>query len=132
MTYNKYTAPQGKVLFNTENFTYGNTILSIHDLNLIVLDEEEAEALYDQYLKEQEAIKEVEQENETNTESIPFKARSNANVALMALNDEGEYEEAVEDDPLLTFRKEKLIELMAKGVNLNPNINKQELTTKHI
>lgn len=58
MEYNEYKAPEGKVLFNTDDFTYGNTILSMHNLNLIVLDKEQAEQLQNEYnAKQEEASK---------------------------------------------------------------------------
>lgn len=124
MTYNKYIAPAGKVLFNTENFTYGNTILSVHDLNLIILDEKEAEKLYQEYLAKENKINE-----ERNKEQASDEANNEA--VAMVLNEDGVYEEESRQ-PLLDFRKEKLIELMAKGVNLSPKINKLKLNTEHI
>lgn len=138
MKYNKYVAPKGKVLFNTEDFTYGNTILSAYDLNLIILEEAEAKSLSNAYRNEQDKFKEEEQQNtkiESNEEEQPvtFANKTRSNIATMVLNDAGEYEEIEEDkDPLIEFKKEKLIELLAKGVNMNPEINKIKVNTKYI
>lgn len=143
MNYFEYKAPKGKVLFDLENFTYGNTVISVTEMNLIVLDKKEAEALSKAYQEEQERLREEEriaeeerikqeQNGEANQEVQTFKARANNSISTLALNDEGEYEETVED-PLLAFRKDKIIELMAKGVNFNSdNINKEIKSTKYL
>lgn len=42
MKYNEYKAPSGKVLLNLDNFTYGNTMISMFELNVIAVNEEDA------------------------------------------------------------------------------------------
>lgn len=150
MEYNEYKAPKGKVLFNVENFTYGNTMLSVHDLNLIVLDKEEAEQLYQEYLKKQNETAEAEQnEVQDNPEEQiqTFSSRMRqANISTMSLNEDGEYEvdeesdsmqESAEDDsqksPLELFKKDKIADLLVKGVSFDQSkINCIKQTTKYI
>lgn len=155
MNYNEYKAPAGKVLFNLDTFTYGNTILSAHDLNLIVLDKEEAENLAEEYRQREEAFHEEEQrkaqEEEQNRINQPqeeepqiqtYSLRDEA--AIMALNEDGEYEEVIEEDnstnetteevnDLDVYKKNKLAELLLKGVKINSSEMIHEVkTTKYI
>lgn len=133
MKYNEYKAPNGKVLFNPENFTYGNTILSRFELNFIVLDKEEAEALAEEYRLKDEALKKEQEEeiqkieeelrqqqieevqpqiNRAKTRSI-----SEDSIQTMSLNEDGEYiedessEEVQENDfDKITNQKQKELE----------------------
>lgn len=124
MKYNEFKAPTGKVLFNLDNFTYGNTILSAFDLNLIVLDKEEAEQLANEYIEKQEEIRQQETINTDNendeVQSSPAKARR-MNVATMNLNEDGEYEEVADEpkDELIEFKQQHIANLIARGILLD-------------
>lgn len=110
--YNEYIAEQNKVLFNFNNFTYGNRILSKEDISkyLIQLDKDTAI----KYIKQFE-------ENRDNIESL-FKennADKDNDIKTMILNDDGVYEE--QDDTLGTqienYRKELVAEIISNGID---------------
>ena len=126
MEYNEYKAPKGKVLFNVEDFTYGHAMLSVFDLNLVAIDIEEAEKLSKAYNDRKEELRQKEEEkhNEVQDDS-PIE-----DAVPMMLNEDGEYEEVSSDeqeDDLLIFKREKVAELLVKGVNFNRS---QEFCTK--
>lgn len=107
MNYNEYKAPEGKVLFNLDNFTYGNTILSIHNLNLVVLDKEEAEILSNEYEAEKRRI----EEEQRKLEKSKLKEENNSEdygIQTMSLDEEGFY---VEDDTKEEINNSKVNEL---------------------
>lgn len=119
MAYNEYIAPKGKVLFDVNDFTYGNTVLSAHNLNLVILDKEEADALMKAYQEKEEEIRAKEREENKPKEEV----QEESNVAVMALNDEGEYEEVqeVKEQSLEDFKREHIAGLLAKGIVINSN-----------
>lgn len=122
MEYNEYKAPAGKVLFNTDNFTYGHTMLSAFNLNLIVLDEAEAERLSSEYQAKEKEVQEAEinkeeVKEETVVKPSPLKARGM--VSTMSMNEDGVYEETEEVNSLEDFKRNHIASLLAKGVSFN-------------
>lgn len=122
MAYNEYIAPKSKVLFDINDFTYGNTVLSAHNLNLVILDKEEADVLMKAYQEKEEEIRAKEREENKPKEEVQ-ENQEESNVAVMALNDEGEYEEIqeVKEQSLEDFKREHIAELLAKGIVINSN-----------
>lgn len=113
--YNEYIAETNKVLFNFNNFTYGNRILSKNDIfkYLIQLDKDTATKYIEQFEKNKITIRHAfEEEN----------AKNNTNVKIMVLNDNGIYEEQEDnlDTRIDNYRKE----LIAKIIS-NNGIDKQ-------
>lgn len=149
MNYNEYKAPDGKVLFNLDNFTYGNTILSIHNLNLVVLDKEEAERLSNEYEAEKRRIEEeqrkLEEESKHKKENnIEEDNSEDYGIQTMSLDEEGFYvEDATEEEinnskvnELSDIEKHKqnaIASLLARGILIDKSdviINTKE--TKYI
>lgn len=143
MNYNEYKAPDGKVLFNLDDFTYGNTILSIHNLNLVVLDKEEAERLSNEYETEKRRI----EEEQRKLEESKLKEENNSEnygIQTMSLDEEGFYvEDATEEEinnskvnELSDIEKHKqnaIASLLARGILIDKSdviINTKE--TKYI
>lgn len=113
--YNEYIAETNKVLFNFNNFTYGNRILSKNDISkyLIQLDKDVATKYIEQFEKNKITIRhDFEEEN----------AENNTNVKIMVLNNDGVYEEQEDnlDTRIDNYRKE----LIAKIIS-NNGIDKQ-------
>lgn len=119
--YNEYIAETNKVLFNFNNFTYGNKILSKNDISkyLIQLDKDYAVNYIKQFEKYRLEIKEQFREENIN---------KNDDTKLMVLNDDGVYEE--QDDTLELRIDNYRKELIAKIISDN-GVNKQFQTVIH-
>lgn len=117
MEYKEYKASEGKVLFNIDNFTYGNMMLCSVDtvLNLIEVNKEDAEEYQKTYYEESERLMRdpaVKKE----LEAVPKRAKIRAAFnGINQLDDEMQERMALIDKR----RTELLSELMAKGYNLN-------------
>lgn len=117
MEYKEYKASEGKVLFNIDNFTYGNMMLCSVDtvLNLIEVNKEDAEEYQKTYYEESERLMRdpaVKKELEAMPKRAKIRAASND---INQLGDEMQERMALIDKR----RTELLSELMAKGYNLN-------------
>ena len=117
MEYKEYKASEGKVLFNIDNFTYGNMMLCSADtvLNLIEVNKEDAEEYQKTYYEESERLMRdpvVKKELEAMPKRAKIMAASND---INQLGDEMQERMALIDKR----RTELLSELMAKGYNLN-------------
>lgn len=146
MKYNEYKAPKGKMLFNLDDFTCGNTILSAHDLNLVILDKEEAERLSKEYQEAKDKAQEEEMKAREQAEQEAFNQEQNVlqmrkakartisedSIQTMELDENGEYVESIEDNnesvsdevdnvniKMEEFRKNNIATLLSKGVILN-------------
>ena len=119
--YNEYIAETNKVLFNFNNFTYGNKILSKNDISkyLIQLDKDSAVNYIKQFEKYRLEIKEQFREENIN---------ENDDTKIMVLNDDGIYEEQYDTLELRidNYRKE----LIAKIIS-NNGVDKQFKTVIH-
>lgn len=119
--YNEYIAETNKVLFNFNNFTYGNRILSKNDISkyLIQLDKDTATKYIKQFEKNKITIRhDFEEEN----------AENNTNVKIMVLNNDGVYEEQEDnlDTRIDNYRKEFVVKIIS-----NNGIDKQFQTIIH-
>lgn len=144
MEYNEYKAPPGKFLVNLENFTCGSTMLSVHELNVVVVDREIADQMCKEYYEKQEALKEQRIKEEEQRREEEFNNQNNEEdiATETVLNENGEYEEVApkarskaravslsEEDELQNFKKDKLNELILLGVKFDKSdvtLNKKE------
>lgn len=119
--YNEYIAETNKVLFNFNNFTYGNRILSKNDISkyLIQLDKDSAVNYIKQFEKYRLEIKEQFREENIN---------ENDDAKIMVLNNDGIYEE--QDDSLELRIDNYRKELIAKIIS-NNGVDKQFQTVIH-
>lgn len=110
MTYNEYKANNGKVLLNLNNFTYGNTIISKHDLSskLIELDKSVAEKYANEYYKR---IEEYYNQQE--------KVKSDEHI--MTLDEDGTYSENTEENNIYSITTTLVAEILTK-YNTSKNI----------
>lgn len=110
MTYNEYKANEGKVLLNLNNFTYGNTILSKHDLSsrLIELDKSVAEKYANKYSKQME-------------EYYNKQEKVKSNEQIMILDENGIYSENTEENNIDSITTTLVAEILTK-YNTSKNI----------
>lgn len=130
MEYKEYKASEGKVLFNIDNFTYGNMMLCSVDtvLNLIEVNKEDAEEYQKTYYEESERLMRdpaVKKELEAMPKRAKIRAASND---INQLDDEMQERMALIDKR----RAELLSELMAKGYNLNAANTPESNIEEHI
>lgn len=130
MEYKEYKASEGKVLFNIDNFTYGNMMLCSVDtvLNLIEVNKEDAEEYQKTYYEESERLMRdpaVKKELEAMPKRAKIRAASNN---INQLGDEMQERMALIDKK----RTELLSELMAKGYNLNAAGTPESNIEEHI
>lgn len=156
MKYNEYKAPQGKMLLNLDDFTCGNTMLSVYELNVIVVDKEEAERLSNEYRAKQEEIIEAEMKAEEALREAPedeinpmidspqsYSLQSVAEDAILADSIEDENciahmsdtpeDSRQQDTQLQDFKRNAIAELLLKGVKADKSdviLNQHE--TKYI
>lgn len=124
MEYKEYKASEGKVLFNIDNFTWGHQMLCSKDktLNLIEINREDAEAYEDRYKAERErimtgpALKENYKAAMKNSPRMRRVAAAPVEVDDYRTSD-GEY--AFREGKSNEMKQRLLLELMAKGYNLN-------------
>ena len=130
MEYKEYKASEGKVLFNIDNFTYGNMMLCSVDtvLNLIEVNKEDAEEYQKTYYEESERLMRdpvVKKELKAMPKRAKIRAASND---INQLGDEMQERMALIDKR----RTELLSELMAKGYNLNAAGTSESNIEEHI
>lgn len=130
MEYKEYKASEGKVLFNIDNFTYGNMMLCSVDtvLNLIEVNKEDAEEYQKTYYEELERLMRdpaVKKELEAMPKRAKIRAASND---INQLDDEMQERMALIDKR----RTELLSELMTKGYNLNTAGTPESNIEEHI
>lgn len=130
MEYKEYKASEGKVLFNIDNFTYGNMMLCSVDtvLNLIEVNKEDAEEYQKTYYEESERLMRapaVKKELEAMPKRAKIRAVSND---INQLDDEMQERMALIDKR----RTELLSELMAKGYNINAAGTPESNIEEHI
>lgn len=130
MEYKEYKASEGKVLFNIDNFTYGNMMLCSVDtvLNLIEVNKEDAEEYQKTYYEESERLMRdpaIKKELEAMPKRAKIRAASND---INQLGDEMQERMALIDKR----RTELLSELMAKGYNLNAAGTPESNIEEHI
>lgn len=130
MEYKEYKASEGKVLFNIDNFTYGNMMLCSVDtvLNLIEVNKEDVEEYQKTYYEESERLMRdpaVKKELEAMPKRAKIRAASND---INQLDDEMQERMALIDKR----RTELLSELMAKGYNLNAAGTPESNIEEHI
>lgn len=130
MEYKEYKASEGKVLFNIDNFTYGNMMLCSVDtvLNLIEVNKEDAEEYQKTYYEESERLMRdpaVKKELEAMPKRAKIRAASND---INQLGDEMQERMALIDKR----RTELLSELVAKGYNLNAAGTPESNIEEHI
>lgn len=130
MEYKEYKASEGKVLFNIDNFTYGNMMLCSVDtvLNLIEVNKEDAEEYQKTYYKESERLMRdpaVKKE----LEAMPKRAK-----IMAASNDINQLDDEMQERMALIDKRrtELLSELMAKGYNLNAAGTPESNIEEHI
>lgn len=119
--YNEYIADTNKVLFNFNNFTYGNRILSKNDISkyLIQLDKDSAINYIKKLEKYRAEIKEQFEKENTNKDD---------NTKIMVINEDGVYEE--QDDSVELRIDNYRQELIAKIISDN-GVDKQFQTVIH-
>ena len=130
MEYKEYKASEGKVLFNIDNFTYGNMMLCSVDtvLNLIEVNKEDAEEYQKTYYEESERLMRdpvVKKEFKAMPKRAKIRAASND---INQLGDEMQERMALIDKR----RTELLSELMAKGYNINAAGTPESNIEEHI
>lgn len=130
MEYKEYKASEGKVLFNIDNFTYGNMMLCSVDtvLNLIEVNKEDAEEYQKTYYEESERLMRdpvVKKELKAMPKRAKIRAASND---INQLGDEMQERMALIDKR----RTELLSELMAKGYNINAAGTSESNIEEHI
>lgn len=130
MEYKEYKASEGKVLFNIDNFTYGNMMLCSVDtvLNLIEVNKEDAEEYQKTYYEESERLMRdpvVKKELKAMPKRAKIRAASND---INQLGDEMQERMTLIDKR----RTELLSELMAKGYNLNADGTPESNIEEHI
>lgn len=130
MKYKEYKASEGKVLFNIDNFTYGNMMLCSVDtvLNLIEVNKEDAEEYQKTYYEESERLMRdpvVKKELKAMPKRAKIRAASND---INQLGDEMQERMALIDKR----RTELLSELVAKGYNLNAAGTPESNIEEHI
>lgn len=130
MEYKEYKASEGKVLFNIDNFTYGNMMLCSVDtvLNLIEVNKEDAEEYQKTYYEESERLMRdpaVKKE----LEAMPKRAK-----IMAASNDINQLDDEMQERMALIDKRrtELLSELMAKGYNLNAAGTPESNIEEHI
>ena len=130
MEYKEYKASEGKVLFNIDNFTYGNKMLCSVDtvLNLIEVNKEDAEEYQKTYYEESERLMRdpaVKKE----LEAMPKRAK-----IMAASNDINQLDDEMQERMALIDKRraELLSELMAKGYNLNTADTPESNIEEHI
>lgn len=130
MEYKEYKASEGKVLFNIDNFTYGNMMLCSVDtvLNLIEVNKEDAEEYQKTYYEESERLMRdpaVKKE----LEAMPKRAK-----IMAASNDINQLDDEMQERMALIDKRrtELLSELMAKGYNLNAAGTTESNIEEHI
>lgn len=130
MEYKEYKASEGKVLFNIDNFTYGNMMLCSVDtvLNLIEVNKEDAEEYQKTYYEESERLMRdpvVKKE----LKAMPKRAKTRA-----ASNDINQLDDEMQERMALIDKRriELLSELMAKGYNLNAAGTPESNIEEHI
>lgn len=137
MEYKEYKASEGKVLFNIDNFTWGHQMLCSKDktLNLIEINREDAEAYEDRYKAERERIMTgpaLKEEYKVTMKNRPRMMRAAA--APVKVDDyrtsDGEY--AFREGKSNEMKQELLLELMAKGYNLNAAGTPESNIEEHI
>lgn len=137
MEYKEYKASEGKVLFNIDNFTWGHQMLCSKDktLNLIEINREDAEAYEDRYKAERERImtgpvlKENYKVARKNSPRMMRVAAAPVEVDDYRTSD-GEY--AFREGKSNEMKQELLLELMAKGYNLNAAGTPESNIEEHI
>lgn len=106
MEYNEYVAKDNKVLFNIDNFTYGNRILSAKKLNLIEIDLNTAEEIKNNFNnKKEELYKKYEDNNEIQTLEL------NENIEV--------YEEKTLDKEINYYKNSIITNLLQQGYIIN-------------
>lgn len=137
MEYKEYKASEGKVLFNIDNFTWGHQMLCSKDktLNLIEINREDAEAYEDRYKAERERIMTdtaLKEEYKVTMKNSPRMMRAAA--APVKMDDyrtsNGEY--AFREGKSNEMKQGLLLELMAKGYNLNAAGTPESNIEEHI
>ena len=157
MKYNEYKAPQGKMLLNLDDFTCGSTMLSVHELNVIVVDKEEAERLSNEYRAKQEEIIEAEMKAKEALRNAPEEAETSPVMdspqaySLQSVAEDAILADSIEDEnciapmsdtpedseqqgtQLQDFKRNAIAELLLKGVKADKSdviLNQHE--TKYI
>lgn len=123
MAYKEYKAKQGKVLFNIDTFSWGNSIMTRPDsnLNLIEMTKEEAEYY-------SATFSESEQNLRDNFEAQENNKGNNTNAGIMTLDENGVYTETenteVSIDAQIEDLKSKLLkDILNKGYSINSDID---------
>lgn len=108
MEYNEYIAKDNKVLFNIDNFTYGDRILSAKKLNLVEIDLNIAKQLKDNFNnKKEELYKKYEND-------------SNEEIQTLELNEDTEvYEEKTLDNEINNYKNNIINNLLQQGYIIN-------------
>ena len=130
MEYKEYKASEGKVLFNIDNFTYGNMMLCSVDtiLNLIEVNKEDAEEYQKTYYEESERLMR-DPAIKKELEAMPKRAK------IMAVsNDINQLDDEMQERMALIDKRrtELLSELVAKGYNLNAAGTSESNIEEHI
>lgn len=108
MEYNEYISKGENVLFNIDNFTYGNRILSIHKLNLIEISVDEAKQLQTDY------------ENKKRELENKYSTKEDDEVQVLELNDDTDiYEEINYETKLAKYKNEIIFSLISQGYIVN-------------
>lgn len=137
MEYKEYKASEGKVLFNIDSFTWGHQMLCSKDktLNLIEINREDAEAYEDRYKAENERIMTDPALKEDYKAAMKNRPRMmRAAAAPVKVDDyrtsDGEY--AFREGKSNEMKQGLLLELMAKGYNINAADTPESNIEEHI
>lgn len=111
MEYNEYIAKENKVLFNIDNFTYGNRILSAFKLNLIEIDINKAKQLKEDYNNKIEELNNKYNQKDNN-ETI-------SNEVLELNEETNTYEQIDFDTELVNYKNNIVNSLIFEGYIIN-------------
>lgn len=128
MKYNEYKAPSGKVLLNLDNFTYGNTMISMFELNVIAVNEEDAQRLSQEYRKimedQEKQMNNIPSEDAPQTMSLrESDMQSIAEDAVLEGEEPSEIQPIPDVDELKVqledFKKNSIADLLLKNIKFD-------------